>query len=66
MRRCGIDKLLAGVAEKDLEERIHIGKQAMMLTLPGEMGERFKAIALGKHFSEPLIGFSVRDLAATL
>jgi SAM-dependent MidA family methyltransferase len=63
---CGIDKLLAGMAEKGLEDRIHIGKQAMVLTLPGEMGERFKAIALGKNWDAPLLGFGVRDMAATL
>jgi SAM-dependent MidA family methyltransferase len=63
---CGIDKLLADLAEQALESRLQIGKQAMMLTLPGEMGERFKAIALGKNWDGPLMGFSVRDMAATL
>jgi SAM-dependent MidA family methyltransferase len=63
---CGIDKLLADLAEKELESRLQIGKQAMVLTLPGEMGERFKAIALGKGWDTPLIGFSVRDMAASL
>jgi SAM-dependent MidA family methyltransferase len=62
----GIDKLLADLAEKGLESRLQIGKQAMVLTLPGEMGERFKAIALGKGWEIPLIGFSVRDMAASL
>lgn len=63
---CGIDKLLADLAERELEARLQIGKQAMVLTLPGEMGERFKAIALGKDFDLPLLGFSVRDMAASL
>lgn len=63
---CGIDKLLADLAEQGLESRLQIGKQAMVLTLPGEMGERFKAIALGKNFAAPLMGFSVRDMAAAL
>jgi len=63
---CEIDKLLADLAEKELESRLQIGKQAMLLTLPGEMGERFKAIALGKNFEQSLLGFSVRDFAATL
>jgi SAM-dependent MidA family methyltransferase len=63
---CGIDKLLADLAEQGLESRLQIGKQAMMLTLPGEMGERFKAIALGKNFEQSLLGFSVRDMAAAL
>jgi len=63
---CGIDKLLADLAERELESRLQIGKQAMVLTLPGEMGERFKAIALGKNWDAPLIGFSVRDMTASL
>lgn len=63
---CGIEKLLADMVERDLPDRLQIGRQAMVLTLPGEMGERFKAIALGKEFEYPLMGFSVRDLAAAL
>jgi len=38
----------------------------MLLTLPGEMGERFKVIGLSRGVEPPLRGFSVRDLAATL
>jgi SAM-dependent MidA family methyltransferase len=67
---CGIDKLLLEYQPKGLESRLQIGKQAMVLTLPGEMGERFKAIALGKNWESPLnaelMGFSVRDMAASL
>jgi len=67
---CGIDKLLQEYQPKGLESRLQIGKQAMVLTLPGEMGERFKVIALGKHWESPLdeslMGFSVRDMAASL
>jgi SAM-dependent MidA family methyltransferase len=45
---------------------VQLARQAMLLTLPGEMGERFKVIGLAKGFDRPLSGFSVRDLAATL
>jgi SAM-dependent MidA family methyltransferase len=38
----------------------------MLLTLPGEMGERFRAIALTKGYDSPLRGFAVRDLRHTL
>ena len=62
---CGIDTLLADLADRPLEARLQIGKQAMMLTLPGEMGERFKVIALGKDFDGSLIGFA-RDMAGAL
>jgi SAM-dependent MidA family methyltransferase len=47
-------------------ERIALARQAMLLTLPGEMGERFKVIGLRKGFKAPLRGFSIRDLAASL
>lgn len=32
-----------------------------LLTLPSQMGELVKAIALSKNFSEPLLGFSLHD-----
>jgi len=32
-----------------------------LLTLPGEMGERFQAIALTRNLDIPLRGFSFRD-----
>jgi len=63
---CGIDSLLNALSRQGLEARLQIGKQAMVLILPGEMGERFKVIALGKQWTTPLMGFSVRDLAAGL
>jgi SAM-dependent MidA family methyltransferase len=36
------------------------------LLLPGEMGEAFKVMALGRGVSEPLKGFQLRDLRHTL
>jgi SAM-dependent MidA family methyltransferase len=37
-----------------------------VLTLPGEMGEKFKVLALTANHDHPLRGFSVRDLVGTL
>lgn len=48
--------------EAHVTEQIGIAQQIKTLTLPDEMGETFKAIALTKDFDQPLIGFSVRDL----
>jgi SAM-dependent MidA family methyltransferase len=62
----GLGEFVADVADLDLVERVNLSRQAMMLTLPGEMGERFKAIALAKDFDAPLRGFGVRDLRHTL
>jgi len=63
---CGLGEFVADVSELDVVERINLSRQAMMLTLPGEMGERFKVIALAKGFDAPLRGFAVRDLRRTL
>jgi SAM-dependent MidA family methyltransferase len=63
---CGIGELLADVTHLDVVSRVNLSRQAMVLTLPGEMGERFKAIALAKGYDARLRGFAVRDLRHTL
>lgn len=62
----GIEQYLAALGEQELTSRLQLARQAMLLTLPGEMGERFKVIGLTAQFDHPLRGFSVRDLAAAL
>ena len=62
----GLGERVADVAALDLVQRLNLSRQAMVLTLPGEMGERFKAIALAKGYDAPLGGFAVRDLRHTL
>jgi SAM-dependent MidA family methyltransferase len=34
--------------------------------LPGDMGERFKVMALTRDFDEPMRGFALQDLRRTL
>ena len=43
-------------------EQIHIAQQIKTLTLPDEMGENFKVIALTKQLDLSLMGFQLRDL----
>ena len=62
----GLSRHLADVSNVDLVQRVNLSRQVMLLTLPGEMGERFKAIALAKGCDVPLSGFEVRDLRHTL
>jgi SAM-dependent MidA family methyltransferase len=63
----GLEQLLAPAeVGAELASRVQLARQAMLLTLPGEMGERFKVIGLSRGFEQPLRGFAVRDLAATL
>jgi len=63
---CGLGEFVADVSDLDVVSRVNLSRQAMVLTLPGEMGERFKAIALAKGYDAPLRGFAVRDLRHTL
>lgn len=58
-----LDRLTAGVEER--EAAAHRQFAATML-LPGEMGERFKAMALVRGIRGPLLGFGFRDLSASL
>ena len=46
----------------NLTEQLKIAQQIKTLTLPNEMGESFKVIALTKNLDLSLIGFNVRDL----
>jgi SAM-dependent MidA family methyltransferase len=57
---------VAHVADLDLASRVNLSRQAMLLTLPGEMGERFRVMALARGCDLPLRGFAVRDLRRTL
>jgi SAM-dependent MidA family methyltransferase len=62
----GIEQHLKAAGERELVERLSLARQAMLLTLPGEMGERFKVIGLSRGVRQPLKGFAIRDLAASL
>ncbi len=53
-------------AARDELERARLSSQAQSLLLPGEMGERFKVMALTRDFDEPMSGFALQDLRRTL
>jgi SAM-dependent MidA family methyltransferase len=63
---CGLDKLLTELQSREPERYPEYAHQAKRLTLPGEMGERFKAIALTKGWEAPLLGFGLYDQRARL
>lgn len=50
----------------DITEQLKFAQQVKTLTLPDEMGETFKVIALTKNYDHPLMGFMYRDLRHTL
>lgn len=55
---CGIEKF---VNKKDEANYFAFAQQIKTLTLPHEMGELFKVIALGKNYQQPLVGFQSHD-----
>lgn len=63
---CGIERFMADIAERPVADRVQLARQAMVLTLPGEMGERFKVLGLAANYEPALRGFSTRDLIGTL
>ena len=63
----GLETQLREINEiADEAERDRRHQEIKRLSLPGEMGERFKVIGLSRGVEQPLRGFGVRDLAATL
>jgi len=62
----GIDREMQDLAGPDANRYARLANQARRLMLPGEMGERFKAMAWSRKMDLPLRGFSLQDLRHTL
>ena len=58
---CGLAELHQSVVNDDIRQQLKLAQQIKTLTLPSEMGERFKAIALSKGIDRDLIGFAMQD-----
>ena len=58
---CGLGDLHQSMVSDDPRRQIALAQQIKTLTLPSEMGERFKVMALGKKVGLELIGFSMQD-----
>jgi SAM-dependent MidA family methyltransferase len=58
----GLSDLHAEQVTDDVQQQIKLSQQIKTLTLPSEMGDRFKVMALTKNYDEPLVGFSMLDL----
>ena len=63
---CGIDRLLAEGDPDDARRFLQLSNEAKRLLLPGEMGERFKAIGFVRDMPGDVTGFSVQDLRSRL
>jgi len=58
---CGLESLLQDAGPTDSVAYLQLARQAKTLILPGEMGERFKCIALTRGIGQPLPGFRMQD-----
>ena len=62
----GLDRLLAESDPDDVARHLVLVQGAKRLTLPGEMGERFKVIGLAKEVDCAWSGFGFRDFSDRL
>ncbi len=58
---CGIGELLAARQQAGGEQALRASGALQTLLAPGEMGELFKVIALGRGIDTPLLGFAHGD-----
>jgi SAM-dependent MidA family methyltransferase len=57
----GLERLLQEAGSTNSLAYQQLAQQAKTLILPGEMGERFKCIALTRGIDQPLTGFRMQD-----
>ena len=58
---CGLDAIAARIDPADVRMHLQFTNEVKKLTLPHEMGELFKVIALGRNVDAPLAGFRLQD-----
>ncbi|HYQ71985.1 MAG TPA: SAM-dependent methyltransferase, partial [Gammaproteobacteria bacterium] len=63
---CGLEEMLQAAGPADSTAYLRLAQQAKTLILPGEMGERFKCIALTRGIEPPLPGFRMQDFRCRL
>ncbi len=57
----GLEDVLLKSQATDVSRHLELTNQVKKLTLPSEMGELFKVLALGKKFDSSLQGFGLQD-----
>ena len=58
---CGLESMLIGSDPNDVDAHMGLVQEIKRLTLPTEMGERFKVLGLSKKLQQPMMGFCMRD-----
>ncbi len=59
---CGLDQIIAQSDPDDLINHLELMQGVKKLTLPSEMGERFKVLGLSRKLQEEPIGFSLMNM----
>lgn len=62
----GLSEVMDAMKTSDTRAQLELAHQAKLLTLPDEMGEHFKAMALGRGLDLVPRGFALRDLSDSL
>ena len=62
----GLGERIAAVDQSDMRRYLEMTQQVKKLTLPNEMGELFKVLALGRGYEGLLNGFMLQDRRHTL
>ncbi len=63
---CGLEEIVVASNPNDVRAHLQLTSQIKKLTLPHEMGELYKVIALAREFETPLAGFRQQDRRARL
>jgi SAM-dependent MidA family methyltransferase len=58
---CGLERIMTASDPDDVRVHLALTQQIKKLTLPHEMGELFKVLALGRGVRESLPGFTLQD-----
>lgn len=62
----GLTDILPRIDPGDTLRSLKISQEVQKLTLPGEMGDRFRVMGLSRALDTALSGFSLRDYSSTL
>ena len=57
----GLEQAFLAALQARPEQQYALAQQVRLLSLPSEMGDRFKVIALGKDYHSALLGFQLDD-----
>lgn len=63
---CGLEQLLSVSDPEDAQRHLTLMQGVKRLTLPSEMGERFKVLGLSRELKTLPIGFSLQDMRGRL